>query len=307
MRVMIGVDGSEGSIEAVRQASRLVSGPRDRVALYYAPPKVAIRSDRPLPQDAVDESRRALIQSVFAHAEALLPEALRTGVEHIVGEQNPRRGLRLAADQWRADLIVVGAHGASTLGQTLLGSVARSLVYDTITPVLIARGKKVPRPDDAYRVIMAVEEVPALPSATKLLEDLSFPSRTHGRVVHVIEPMFGAEIPAWLEEKARSARDDELTQAWVEGYEAEKHAKETEMQRYSKTLPAALATLPPLIVEGLPAKKLLEIATADDIDLIILGTRGLSIAERFFIGSTTEKILTHAPCSLLVMHYGARP
>ena len=291
----------------MRQASRLVSPSRDRIAFYYAPPKVAIRSDRPLPQDAVDESRRALFQSVFAHAEALLPEPLRSGVEHIVGEQNPRRGLRVAADQWQADLVVVGAHGASTLGQTLLGSVARSLVYDTVTPVLIARGKKAPRADEAYRVLMAVEDVPTLPSATKLLEEMSFPEQTLGRVVHVIEPLFGAEIPAWLEEKARSARDDELTRAWVEGYDAEKHAKEAEMLRYSNTLPPALATLPPLIVEGLPAKKLLEVAASDDSDLIILGTRGLSIAERFFIGSTTEKILTHAPCSLLVMHYGAKP
>jgi nucleotide-binding universal stress UspA family protein len=57
----------------------------------------------------------------------------------------------------------------------------------------------------------------------------------------------------------------------------------------------------------LPAKKLLEIATADAIDLMILGTRGLSMTQRFLIGSTTEKLMTHAPCSLLVMHYGERP
>lgn len=304
---MIGVDGSEGSIEAVRQAGRLLSASRDRVALYYSPPRVAVRSDRPLPHDALEESRQALVHSVFAHARELLPAALREGVEEIVGEQNPRRGLRIAADQWQADLIVVGAHGASTLGQTLLGSVARSLIYDTVRPVLIARAKPGPKSDNAFRVIMAVGEVPALSAATNLLGQISFPERTHGRVVHVMEPMFGAEIPPWLEEKVRSARDDELTHAWIEGYEREKHAKEAEMQRYAKTLPGALAALPPLVVEGLPAKKLLDLAASDDLDLIILGTRGLSIAERFFIGSTTEKLLTHAPCSLLVMHYGAHP
>jgi nucleotide-binding universal stress UspA family protein len=285
----------------------LVSAERDRVALYYAPPKVTATSVKTLPESAVADSRGTLADSVFADALSGLPEAVRASTETIVGEQNPRRGLPLAADQWRADLTAVGAHGASTLGLTLLGSVARALVFDTTKPVLIARAKGAPRVDDTFRVIMAVEEVPTHSSATKLLEEISFPAGTQGRLVHVVEPLFGTEIPDWLADRARQHRDLELSEAWVTGYQAEKAAKEAALTAYSKKLPAAIAGLPPLVVEGLPAKKLLEIATADAIDLMILGTRGLSMTQRFLIGSTTEKLMTHAPCSLLVMHYGERP
>ena len=126
MRVLIGVDGSAGSKEAVRQVARLVSPDRDRVALYYAPPKVTATSVKTLPESAVADSRGTLAESVFADALSGLPEAQRASTETIVGEQNPRRGLPLAADQWRADLTAVGAQGASTLGLTLLGSVARA-------------------------------------------------------------------------------------------------------------------------------------------------------------------------------------
>ena len=307
MRVLIGVDGSAGSKEAVRQVARLVSPERDRVALYYAPPKATATTVKTLPESAVADSRGTLAESVFADALAGLPEGVRANTETIVGEQNPRRGLPLAADQWRADLTAVGAQGASTLGLTLLGSVARALVFDTTKPVLIARAKSAPRVDNTYRVMMAVEDVPTLSSATKLLEEISFPAGAEGRLVHVVEPLFGTEIPDWLADRARQHRDLELSEAWVTGYQAEKTAKEAALAKFSKTLPAAIAGLPPLVVEGLPAKKLLEIATAESVDLMILGTRGLSMTQRFLIGSTTEKLMTHAPCSLLVMHYGAHP
>jgi nucleotide-binding universal stress UspA family protein len=41
--------------------------------------------------------------------------------------------------------------------------------------------------------------------------------------------------------------------------------------------------------------------------LIVIGHRGLDAVDRFFLGSTSEKVIHHAPCSVLVVKQSARP
>ena len=52
---------------------------------------------------------------------------------------------------------------------------------------------------------------------------------------------------------------------------------------------------------GDPANVILDMAEDFDQDLIIVGAKGHSIFHHVLIGSTTEKILRHSPCSLLVI------
>lgn len=51
---------------------------------------------------------------------------------------------------------------------------------------------------------------------------------------------------------------------------------------------------------GDPATAILEVAEKDGADLIVMGTRGLGTAERWLIGSVSDKVLHHAHCSVLV-------
>jgi nucleotide-binding universal stress UspA family protein len=53
---------------------------------------------------------------------------------------------------------------------------------------------------------------------------------------------------------------------------------------------------------GDPADLILTVAAQDNIDLIILGSRGLNAAQRFLLGSVSTKITTHAHCAVLVAH-----
>lgn len=38
-----------------------------------------------------------------------------------------------------------------------------------------------------------------------------------------------------------------------------------------------------------------------EADLVVMGHRGLSRIERFFLGSTSENVLRHAPCSVWIV------
>ena len=51
---------------------------------------------------------------------------------------------------------------------------------------------------------------------------------------------------------------------------------------------------------GDPATAILEVAHEQRVDLVVLGTRGMSTVERWLVGSVSSKVLHHAHCSVLV-------
>jgi nucleotide-binding universal stress UspA family protein len=53
--------------------------------------------------------------------------------------------------------------------------------------------------------------------------------------------------------------------------------------------------------EGDPAKVLSDIAAEEHARLIIVGDRGLSGVGRFLLGSVSQKLSHHAPCSVLIV------
>lgn len=55
------------------------------------------------------------------------------------------------------------------------------------------------------------------------------------------------------------------------------------------------------LAEGRPADQILDYADVHGVDLIAIGGKSKSTAERFFIGDTTEKVVRHAPMSVLVV------
>jgi len=52
---------------------------------------------------------------------------------------------------------------------------------------------------------------------------------------------------------------------------------------------------------GDAATAILEQAEEDDVDLVVMGTRGLSAGQRWLMGSVSDKVLHHARCSVLVV------
>ncbi len=56
-----------------------------------------------------------------------------------------------------------------------------------------------------------------------------------------------------------------------------------------------------LVRTGQPYAEIVEAARARNVDLIIMATHGNSGIARFFIGSTTERVVRHAPCPVLIV------
>ncbi|NCD24899.1 MAG: universal stress protein [Deltaproteobacteria bacterium] len=50
-----------------------------------------------------------------------------------------------------------------------------------------------------------------------------------------------------------------------------------------------------------PANAIVDYAEKNGVDLIVIGSKGMGAIERFLIGSVSSQVVTHAPCSVLVV------
>ncbi|MFW6067709.1 MAG: universal stress protein [Myxococcota bacterium] len=55
------------------------------------------------------------------------------------------------------------------------------------------------------------------------------------------------------------------------------------------------------VERGYPAQRIVEVAEKGEFDLIVIGNRGMSAIGRFLVGSVSDKVVHHAPCSVLVV------
>ena len=52
---------------------------------------------------------------------------------------------------------------------------------------------------------------------------------------------------------------------------------------------------------GDPATMIIDEAAQEEADLIVVGTRGLSTAKSWLLGSVSSRVMHHAPCNVLVV------
>ena len=57
-----------------------------------------------------------------------------------------------------------------------------------------------------------------------------------------------------------------------------------------------------VIEEGEPDKRIISFSKEKDIDLIVMGARGLGLMKGMIIGSVTDAVLKSSPCPVLVIH-----
>jgi nucleotide-binding universal stress UspA family protein len=56
-----------------------------------------------------------------------------------------------------------------------------------------------------------------------------------------------------------------------------------------------------LISHGDPANKIVDIACEREVELIIMGSRGVSGIKRLVVGSISDKVVNHAPCPVMIV------
>lgn len=298
MKVLVAVDGSAGSFEAVDQIGKLLSAGADEVALFYTPPNV--RASKVTDADLQARAREALAQVIFDEARKRLPVALLAATQTIVGTQDPRVGIVQAAEKWGADLTVVGARGLGLLERLLLGSVSRAVVNASKVPVWVARASTVPA-HPTMNLLVACESPELGRSGAELLGRLTWPAGATCRTLTVVSPMFVGRVPDWVERQARSPEVEAMVQNWAREHEDEVRTNVERMRQFCQDLPAPCRDCQTLVVEGEPATEILAAIAREKIDLVVMGIKRKRAFAQAILGSTSEAVLNHAPCSVLLV------
>jgi nucleotide-binding universal stress UspA family protein len=306
MNVTIGVDGSDCSLAACQLVGKLLSATADQVTLYYSPPDIIVQRTAGEQTEEVARIRKVLADAVFESARRQLPAPLANSAQLVTGIKKPGVGLLLAAEGSHADLIAVGARGSSPLKQLQLGSVARSVVHAAHIPVLVARPTR-SRATRGMHVLFASDGSSCCHAAAAFLNRLSWPQDSSGQVVTVFESLAAVSLPEWLQSHLV---DQEVAAFGLGPFERDEDEKQRIKEgalQWCGKLPTIFDCQSPIIQEGHPAEEILDVLKSEQFDLVVLGARGLSAMGRLLLGSTSEQVLTHAPCSVLIVREHETP
>lgn len=140
MKILVAVDGSEISVRAVKHANTLAKNLAKPakiflVAVEAAPfPGVVSR----IGKDAMDRIHAENHERMLAPARKALARS-KAEVHEIAVVGEPAEAILEAARANKADIIVMGSHGRSSVKGILLGSVSSKVIAQTEIPVTIVR------------------------------------------------------------------------------------------------------------------------------------------------------------------------
>ena len=146
MKILLAVDGSEYSAEAVKEVATRPWPPQTAVRVLSAvvpvtPPAAKLWYDAGGSlEHAQQEMQERAEQLTAGIAEKL--RASRLVAETAVRDGDPRSVIVDEAREWPADLIVIGSHGYTGIKQWLLGSVAQSIVSHAPCSVEVVRRRQ---------------------------------------------------------------------------------------------------------------------------------------------------------------------
>jgi nucleotide-binding universal stress UspA family protein len=288
MRVLLASDGSSDAMQAAQwlAASGIPKGASILILSVMAPP-----GDSLLPAPVVDRLREEG-RSVAEHTRAAVGPNW-TDVAVRVAEGDAREEIMRMAEDWDADLVVLGSRGLGRVQGFLLGTVSLAVARHCTRPVLVVKG----RTRALGSAVVALDGSEDALNALRLFARWPNLADLTVHLVGVIEPLpFPRAAPRIIQAELRAAaataegeRRDALTQAFAAARPVLPSGKITET-----------------LVSGDPAGQVLRIANENTVDLIVLGARGLGPAQRLVLGSVSEAVLHDAQCAVLIAKRAGR-
>lgn len=149
MKILLAIDGSACSDAAVAEVARR-PWPADshvRVISVVEPPAPLVAEPYLVPGGYFDEAEKVIraqaveaVERATAKLESDEAGGLQVSSEVLLG--SPKRTIVEVAEEWDADLIVVGSHGYDTWERMLLGSVSQSVTAHARCSVEVVRCKQ---------------------------------------------------------------------------------------------------------------------------------------------------------------------
>lgn len=150
MKILLATDGSDFSLAAARKCCEVIAFDEDTVVKvfnvietvtpaepfgmtgeYYAIVQKAIRG---VAEEIVETTRQVMFQTLGS-------DEANIETKTVMGF--PKKTIIEEAEDWKADLIVVGSHGRGFWGRVFLGSVSDAVVRHAPCSVFVARMEEI--------------------------------------------------------------------------------------------------------------------------------------------------------------------
>jgi nucleotide-binding universal stress UspA family protein len=281
MRVLLATDGSRNAQDA---AAWLATFPLPADATVRV---VTVAPAAPVALAALGRDEALAVAN--AACAALAPHV--RAVEACARQGDAREELVRAAQDWPADLVVLGARGLGAVAGLLLGSVSLAVAQHAPCPVLVVPHGARP----VLGVLVAVDGSEAAQRAASFAAALPLAPGVAIHLLAVVErPRYPSTAPAAAAGLLRAAIDDTI---------AERTAA---LERALAQAAAAFGerALQRLLVVGHPAEEIVRAADGHRVDLVVVGARGLGAVKRLLLGSVSEAVLRDAQRAVLVVRGG---
>lgn len=192
------------------------------------------------------------------------------------------------------DLLIASTHERTGLNRMLFGGITEKIVHHSPCPILIVR-------DHEHEFVDAsVADGSRAIRMKRILAPVDFSdcSRKALRYAMAFADQFGAEIICL------HAKEPEKPKII---FETEAYAKERAIEAEQKFTALMNEVDGPIRVErkmvtGVPHKEIVAIADEREVDLIVVGEHcKTGVFGRFMMGSTTDEVVKHAHCPILVV------
>jgi nucleotide-binding universal stress UspA family protein len=288
MNIVVGVDGSDTSFDALRWAAheaRRRHAELRIVSCYTLPGYAGV--DGAVYPNAIDiemlkDGAAAVVNRAIAFVGAIDDQLAVDGVMPLAA---PETGITEAAQI--GDEIVVGSTGHSGLLGALLGSVATAVMHRAHVPVVVVPAKPESPPEDSLRkIVVGIDGSP--------------------ESMHALD---------WAYDEAeRSGAELDVVHAWHYPYpvsdESPREVRKPMETDATRELEASVSSLVERhrdgnvhvrshLYEASPVDALLE--EGNDADLIVVGCRGRGGLRSRLLGSVSRTTVQQAPCPVAVV------
>ncbi|MFB6099430.1 MAG: universal stress protein [Salinibacter sp.] len=193
------------------------------------------------------------------------------------------------------DLVVMGTHGRQGLGRLVLGSVANTLIRRSACPVMTVRepaDAEGDLPDVDYEHLLA-----PIDFSDHSRNALCLSKAIAGRYEATQHLLFIAEkrvLPTFSDTGIPGVGVVEMDPEIVANAEAA-------LEELNANVGGPEVKSEYHVEEGDVAQDIIDFAETEEVDLIVMATRGLTGIDRFVLGSNTERVVRSAPCPVVTV------
>lgn len=289
MKILLATDGSEYAEATAKFLTMFNFSSRDIITLFH------VVSEIPY-EDEYSKQILHVIKRVSPKILRRCEDALSCLPVRIIkeeGEGLPETEIAKKADDYNADLVVMGSRGLKGISSLFLGSVTRAVSALSSRPMLVTKPSNRVT-GEGMKVLFCADGSSASTKTADILAQLPFPEKTELTILTMAWSAFG-DIPDLFAPEVNEALKDSLSRVrTIEAKAAEKIIDSLQAQ-----LSGRFPIIHAVIKGGDPAAEILRHAEEMEADLIALGSRGLK-GMKGMLGSVSRRVLGRAPCSVLI-------